>query len=826
MRCFQIIFINNKNNFSEEDFNNDSFSSPYNKNNVSNISTGVDSLLDLLKEKKSLSLEEAAKILKVDESIVESWAKFLEESGDVSINYNLLTPFISLNEKKIEKKPSFLKKKLSNISYGFEVLYDKALNFLKLKDFNSLNDSLKILSREFNDSFKKIESNLSEEEKKEFEKDLNTFNSKINLAWNYYKKNNSLKSKIEYENALQQFYLLSEKLKDYLNELSKLKKNYASDFETLDSSNVFSSYESLVNQAKKLLEQGEVEKAKEVYDKLKRLYHEDLPKQFELQRESLKKNLFSLSKDLTFALDYEQKSRFEKGKKEIEDLLKKVSESLKNNDFDTVSKFMNYIISIFKKLPSGFEEEKKKLQEKIVSLNLKITNYKKKILDSVLKEELEEIESLRREFNKKIEEKNLLEAKKLYSLLKKRYLLLPSEILPEKVNVHLKLLDDFKKLSKLQKDLFLEDNNGKIKKCKSLIKKIEEYLYKNDIDSAENYYSILQDKIQEISDYFFENKALLQNESLKLYKSILDKSKDYYKELFERDYNTVLSLIEQGKSYVDKNNFELAEEAYVKALKLYSNLKPVFVDKKKELKNKLFELYKKIVLTKDLNIIEEKSLSVHEKYNELLNLIIDAHNKISSNHLDLFPSIVDKILLLKDSIPKNVFEKNKSILDEVKKLEEEKKIYVFSKKIDDMIFNNNMFDDKTLEKYVSSLLKYKNLLLKNNPEDYNLISYLDEVIKKLSYMKEKTIDSFVTIKSKKNLLEEDVSSKKVKKKDEDFKKNSLKRENNLKNSVKNNIKIDIDKNNDDKIVKSKVKSKGDFDKIHSKINKIKSILKS
>ncbi len=785
---------------------------------TSNISTGVDSLLELLKEKKSLSLEEAAKILKVDENIVESWAKFLEESGDVSINYNLLTPYISLNENKTVKKEkhSILEEKFSDISSKLEFLYDKALNFLKLKDYNSLNDSLKILSKEFNETFNNIQNNLSEEEKKEFEKELSTFNSKINSAWNYYKKNNTLKSKLEYENALQQFYLLSEKLKDYLKDFSKLKKDVSLNKNmNVDFS---SSYDSLVEEARKLLEKGEVEKAKEVYEQLKKLYHEELPKQFELQRESLKKNLFTLSKDLTFALDYEQKNRFEKGKKEILELLKKVLESLKNEDFDTVSNYMNYVMNIFNKLPPGFEEEKKNLQEKIVSLNLKIADYKKKILDEVLSEELKEIENLRKKFDVAIKNKDVDEAKRIYSLLKKRYSLLPSEILPEKVDVHIKILDDFKKLSLLQKELFLEENKNKIEECKSLIKKIESLVKNNDISSAEKEYSILQNKIQEISDYFFEDKALLQNESLEVYKLLSEKVKLYYKESFEKTYNDILSIIEQGKKYVDKNNLELAEESYVKALKLYSSLKPIFVDKKKELKEKLFELYKKIILNKDLNIIEEKSFSVHEKYNELLNLIIDAHHKISSNHLEVFPSIVDKIVVLKNSIPKNLLEKNKSILEEIKNLEEEKKIYLYAKKLDDLILNNNV-DDKKIDVFVKSLLKYKEFLEKLN-EDSNLLEYVAEVINKLVYFKQKTIDSFVTIKnkSKKNKFEKNKSKK-------DENETVRKQEKKTQKDEKGKIKIKTE-NLDEKSTVNTADVYVDFDKISSRINKIKSILKS
>lgn len=58
------------------------------------LRTNVDALLELLKEKKELSVAEAAKRLKISERTVENIAKYLEEEGILSISYKFMAPHL------------------------------------------------------------------------------------------------------------------------------------------------------------------------------------------------------------------------------------------------------------------------------------------------------------------------------------------------------------------------------------------------------------------------------------------------------------------------------------------------------------------------------------------------------------------------------------------------------------------------------------------------------------------------------------------------------------------------------------------------------------
>ncbi len=61
---------------------------------MTKITTSVDSLVNLVKKKGRISVEEASKTLKLSPEVVMEWANFLEEDKIVLIEYKLTTPFL------------------------------------------------------------------------------------------------------------------------------------------------------------------------------------------------------------------------------------------------------------------------------------------------------------------------------------------------------------------------------------------------------------------------------------------------------------------------------------------------------------------------------------------------------------------------------------------------------------------------------------------------------------------------------------------------------------------------------------------------------------
>jgi chromosome segregation ATPase len=71
------------------------------------IETGVDRLVRLVNDKKSISTVDAAKELGVSPSVIEEWSDFLEEEGIISLDYKLAKTYLierKLSKKEISKK--------------------------------------------------------------------------------------------------------------------------------------------------------------------------------------------------------------------------------------------------------------------------------------------------------------------------------------------------------------------------------------------------------------------------------------------------------------------------------------------------------------------------------------------------------------------------------------------------------------------------------------------------------------------------------------------------------------------------------------------------
>jgi len=114
------------------------------------LKTGVDRLVSLIKEKKKISVPQAAKELGVSSVVVEEWADFLEEESIISTDYKFATLWLierNLTKKDVEEKvKSFHGKK--------EIIVRKAESLSNFLDKNGDN-----LSR-IRDEFKSIKEHI------------------------------------------------------------------------------------------------------------------------------------------------------------------------------------------------------------------------------------------------------------------------------------------------------------------------------------------------------------------------------------------------------------------------------------------------------------------------------------------------------------------------------------------------------------------------------------------------------------------------------------------------------------------------------------------
>ena len=114
------------------------------------IETGVDKLVNIVKERGRIALADAARELGVSTTVIQEWVDFLEEEGIISVQYKLTKPYLverKLTKKEVEskakefagKKEVFIRK--AEVSLSF--LEKQAEELKKVKgEFDKLKDEL------------------------------------------------------------------------------------------------------------------------------------------------------------------------------------------------------------------------------------------------------------------------------------------------------------------------------------------------------------------------------------------------------------------------------------------------------------------------------------------------------------------------------------------------------------------------------------------------------------------------------------------------------------------------------------------------------------
>jgi len=116
------------------------------------VTTGVDALITLLQQKKLVSIEDAAKLIHVRESVLQTWVDFLVEEGIVGVEYKFITPYIYLrtDEKQVTnlldaKEDFYQKAALRNIDLVkthqlWQIYLSQNIQTIKVQFFKKMDD--------------------------------------------------------------------------------------------------------------------------------------------------------------------------------------------------------------------------------------------------------------------------------------------------------------------------------------------------------------------------------------------------------------------------------------------------------------------------------------------------------------------------------------------------------------------------------------------------------------------------------------------------------------------------------------------------------------
>ncbi|MFW5852923.1 MAG: hypothetical protein ACOCUR_02745 [Nanoarchaeota archaeon] len=303
----------------------------------SNVETGVDGLVSLLKTTGTISIPDAAKKLGADSKTVETWVDFLVEEDKLSLEYKFTTPFISLKEHKEEEKDDFsiniddFESEIQNEIESDAPVYVKKKAVQKSQG-NPLENVYMLLKENKIDEAYTLYTNF-----------CNSVSASNNAP------DNISKSLIELNTV-------------FLQIIHKFRENYPSTVAKIDS---------LMAEARESLARNNIDDAKSVYNDIKK-YHDSFPSLLTNEKSSIAERLTMLQKNITQVDKHIQSNIVKEARGRVTNIRLRVQEALKSGSVEDAEGYLTSLNKIYLSLPSNSGIYKLQLHNEILKVQNEI----------------------------------------------------------------------------------------------------------------------------------------------------------------------------------------------------------------------------------------------------------------------------------------------------------------------------------------------------------------------------------------------------------------------------------------------------------------------
>jgi len=631
------------------------------------VRTQVDSLAELIKKKKEISFEDAAKKLKLPKATIESWATFLEEEGIISIKYKFTTPFFIYKELKKElitpdMVPFIKVDEVSKLLKEVPILL-KEKKFNKAKQIQEkIREILINLPDEFKSEHSDLVSNISEIEKKmntvimDFMAKGANYEQKLN-EYNYIDK--------EFGDRVKKLKNIALQTKKALEKPGELPVYEEKAIETEDVRQMLGRVDYLLNKIKEC-------ETEEDYDKINALFSELNPRMKGLRNRlkseigmekslddrlnkeldladilfarikgNMKKNDVELArKDIIKAYNlltqiyfllktiFDEEKLIEKKEiikaelNYIEPFFKKAYEYMKENKFESAKHIYTQIEEKYLGLPAEFIEKRKALKIDLIKLNRDLAIGMTELTEKQLKSKMAAINKLAKDTLNFINRNDVYSATKVYERIEQIYKDFPQGYLDEKTKLQYRVLELQEKLISKKRMLFFIDLQKKTKDIHSCLNKIQNLLANRKINESINLYQKVRKIFATLPQGFLPEKTDLQNRILDTYRQILyNKTNVKMHEVLEKS-KQIDRLLKTIHGFVAKNDIASANKVYNEVEQVYKDLPDGFLIEKSELQNRILKISEEI--GKSLDVISSRDFNAKcEKTERIMKNVVE-----------------------------------------------------------------------------------------------------------------------------------------------------------------------------------------------------------
>lgn len=639
------------------------------------VSTEADHLLRILKERKEISFEQAAKELDVPVETIEAWANFLEEEGVISISYKLTTPYLIFAPKKDKDSP------------------------LLRAD---------IRKRPYPSGPKEPEEPVKEPEIKV---KVLPSSGEIDLEQLYLPPIQAEMSKPVEQKKVEFVEEAPPEFREELHrELPKIEEDYTT----------------LIEKINKLVSEDRFEEAKELYEKLRERYVK-LPEEYRRRREQLEQGLTKIDSELSLTFNtYVLKQLKEYGVK-ILTLILEGREALKKDDLEKANNIYKRVMELFRKLPPEPLPEKRELEKEILDFSNEYTAKHQAKAMQEFNARAWVIQNLLTKIDKALLTNKIQEAIDLYGQIKQEFQGLPRGFLKEKSSLQAEILRGYASLAEKHAQMFLGRFNMMVVHIRDLLEKMKQQVLENKIIDAEESYAHIKELFTSLPEGFMAQKSELQNQIYTVYTMFVERYPKVVSEDFNKLSSQIRKLVEEARIYLKSNNYTLAGELYREMTLKFNKLPRVFPEKHLELREEIAAIYKELLLHPDSLSLSGFTADAEANYKELLALILKLHEHIGNKEFELIEGTLHVIEDVYAKLPLNIITKQTSIREEIAKLQLDLSLYNKTKQLQ----NPNIEPTKFVS-LIREIMLLKEYLEPTAPQDKPLFDYANQVLTKYS----------------------------------------------------------------------------------------------
>jgi len=702
------------------------------------ITTDVDSLINIVKNKKRISFDDAAKKLKLPTETIEAWAAFLEEEGTVSIDYKFTTPY--LVEKSMERltgsedDPDFiqinnlLKEAQKSIEEGnvtsaketYYKIIDK-INTMQnsFKDealkkepqaFNSINDKLMDIEA----ILEKAEKHISKGDPEEAKKMLNTVHpviQRVKAHVTTIKQNVKPKAHPPAEKKIksEEHGVKAEPEEEHdITKTSEAPEKATSD---------------QLQQAYDMIKKGKFDDARTIHASLQK-FLDRLPYQYSEQKKELHNDLLKLNRDLEINFEKKFSAQVNTLSREVNKSFTILESLTKKAEIKKAEKELKRAESLINKIPNEFLQVKSELETKMLTLNQELIRKKQEVYSVELQQKTTEILIHLNQADEYIKTNETENADKEYQQAKDVFKTLPEGFLEQKLALQSRLMSTYK-------NILLSDQKSSHEKMKRIFSEIQQIiqqtkqvLQSGNLTEALKMYDEANKRFNEFPDGFLKECSALQDEIITIHEIILEKKNEIMAKEMETKTEKIYNLLKLAEGYINKQQYDLANEIISELTNTYALLPEGFFQKKIEMHTKILDLSKQVMIESDRTFLNETDETTKNKYNSLLKLIVNYHEHIEMEEFNLLETTYVHIMILFNQLPVGFVTSNIKIRKEIQKIKDTVDLYKKAIEAHTMIRHNHKGEAQKALQLINNA--YQNIF-QESPEDKNLFMYIKHV---------------------------------------------------------------------------------------------------